>query len=159
MSVATTLPVGLTCLAAVTAGSPIPVARSKTLSPGLISAIATNLSLTFWAPRSIVGHQISHPLATLSHICRCCALNCSALNDCGLELTILSPIFDHASYFYFSNVIKLLIFKVQSSQMEYACLICLFFSIQTASLARLPRPERMFPMLQQCLAQFRSQAR
>jgi hypothetical protein len=47
MSVATTLPLGITFFAAVTAGSPIPVAISKTLSPDLISANSTILSLTF----------------------------------------------------------------------------------------------------------------
>ena len=64
MSVATTLPLGLTRLAAVIAGSPIPVAMSRTLSPGLISASSTILSLTLCAPCSKVDHQACQPAAT-----------------------------------------------------------------------------------------------
>ena len=82
MSVVTTLPFGMTIFAAVTAGSPMPVAISKTLSPGWISANCIILSLNFWAPRSMVSHQACQPAAALSLIWRCCALNSSELEDC-----------------------------------------------------------------------------
>src|SRR5215204_3771681 len=71
MSIARTLPFGLTLLAAVTAGSPIPVAISNTLSPGWTLANSTSLLLTFCALRSMVSHQVCQPAAALSHISRC----------------------------------------------------------------------------------------
>src|ERR687894_416858 len=54
-----------TLFAAVTAGSPIPVAISRTLSPGLVCTSSTNLLLIFWAPFSNVLHQFFHPSDTL----------------------------------------------------------------------------------------------
>ena len=47
------------------AGSPIPVAMSSTIEPGLISASSIKRLLTFSAPLSIVFHHFRQLLATL----------------------------------------------------------------------------------------------
>ncbi|MDQ4015692.1 MAG: hypothetical protein M3136_08000, partial [Thermoproteota archaeon] len=65
------LPFGMTIFAAVTAGSPMPVAISKTLSPGWISTNCTILSLTFWTARSMVSYLACQPATALSHLWRC----------------------------------------------------------------------------------------
>ena len=68
-SVATTRPAGPARLAASRAGSPIPVATSRTRWPGRTSARSSIRSLTHCAPFSIVRHHFRQPAATLSH-CR-----------------------------------------------------------------------------------------
>jgi hypothetical protein len=65
ISVANTWPVLPTSFAAVIAGSPIPIAMSRTLEPGLISASSISHLLTFSAPFSIVFHHFCQLLATL----------------------------------------------------------------------------------------------
>lgn len=65
-SVATTRPPGPTRRAAVTAGSPLPVAISSTRAPAFTPASSTRRSLTCWAARSNTGHHFFHPAAAAS---------------------------------------------------------------------------------------------
>lgn len=66
MSVATTWPSGATRRAAVTAGSPVPVATSSTRSPGPMPASATIRSLTGLVAFSMVSNQASQAPAVVS---------------------------------------------------------------------------------------------
>jgi hypothetical protein len=78
ISVANTLPLLPTYFAAVMAGSPIPVAMSRTLEPGLISASSINRLLTFSVPPSIVLPLLptgSYAIPTLTFCFPCIVLN------------------------------------------------------------------------------------
>jgi hypothetical protein len=68
ISVANTWPVVPTSFAAIIAGSPIPVAMSRTLEPALISAGSVGRLLTFSAPFSTVFYHFCQLLATLSQL-------------------------------------------------------------------------------------------
>src|SRR5579863_1016733 len=82
-----TRPAAPTVRAAVTAGSPFPVATSRTVAPDLNPASSTRRSLTCCAARSNTGHHFFQPAAATSQSRRCSLLNrpgsklCSAIGS------------------------------------------------------------------------------
>ena len=92
MSIATTPPAGPTMRAAVTAGSPRPVATSNTCWPGRISASSIMRSLIGCSPGPITYPQSFQPAAAALHSFCCPALYLVGSNCCVLIVCLLLPI-------------------------------------------------------------------